>query len=591
MAQKIPSHFIDELLSRTNIISVIKDRIAITKKGHDYMACCPFHQEKTPSFSVSEKKQFYYCFGCGAHGNAIGFLMEYEKMDFRQAVETLCAHAGLTMPENGEPSADFQPLYQAMAWANDGFQKQLKHAQAQRFLEERHINHDVAKTYGLGFAPPGWQFLCQHQAKSKHSMPNLITLGLVSPSKDTPNQYYDRFRQRFMFPIRDERGRPIAFGGRALGDDQQPKYLNSPEHPIFHKRQTIYGLYEAKQATRQLDSLLIVEGYMDVIALACHGIQNAVATLGTAVTAQHLQALFKQTHRLVFCFDGDAAGQKAAWRACELSLPLMHDGREVCFLFLPDGDDPDSYIQRKGQNAWETLYKQPKPLADFFFDHCASEHSLNETAGLAAFAKTAKQHLEKCPHGIYKTLMLQRLSKMLQLPMEQVVEPAPSTPSPPPKATPQTKQEKNQSNPLLIKAIHLSLHYPDALKTVRLEDYPYAHQHHPSKAWSLLGELIQQIHEATTPLNTASLLARMQNHTHYAWLVKQSQKDLITPGSGALAECTDLLLAFDLQQLEAIIKQLIKKHKSKPLDEEEKKHLQTLLKAKASHKSISKTDG
>lgn len=589
MAQKIPSHFIDELLSRTNIIGIIKDRIAITKKGHDYMGCCPFHEEKTPSFSASEKKQFFYCFGCGAHGNAIGFLMQYDKMDFRQAVETLCAHAGLTMPDTGETATNVQPLFDAMAWADEQFQQQLKHPQAQTFLKERHINQEVAKTYGLGFAPPGWQFLCQHQANTKHTMMTLITLGLVSPSKDAPNQYFDRFRQRFMFPIRDERGRTIAFGGRTMTKEQQPKYLNSPEHPIFQKRQTIYGLYEAKQATRQLDALLIVEGYMDVIALACHGVSHAVATLGTAVTAAHMQTLFKHTDRLIFCFDGDAAGQKAAWRACELSLPLMHDGREVCFLFLPDGEDPDSYIQRNGKNAWQTLLKKPTALADFFFDHCASQHSLTDTAGLAAFAKTAKQHLEKCPHGIYKTLMMQRLSDHLQLPVEQVLEPRPAAPNPI-KAEPKNAQPREVKNPLLLKAIQLALHFPNALKSARLEDYPYASHAQTSKAWTLLCELVAQVQEAKTRLNTASLLARMQDHPNYAWLIKQSQKDLITPESGAQAEWASLLLAFDLQQLEAAIQELIKKHKYHPLSDDEKKQLQTLLKAKSSHKYISKTD-
>ncbi|MFP4181655.1 MAG: DNA primase, partial [Thiohalospira sp.] len=357
MAGRIPQNFIDDLVSRTDIVEVIGERVPLKRKGREYAACCPFHDERTPSFYVSPEKQFYHCFGCGAHGTALGFLMDYGHLSFPEAVEDLAGRLGLDVPREGDdgrpPAPDRTPLYETLAAAADYYRAMLRrHDQARRaadYLKGRGVSGATARDYGLGFAPPGWRNLLPALGGGEETRKRLVEAGLLIERDD--GGVHDRFRDRVIFPIHDHRGRPIAFGGRILGDGE-PKYLNSPESPVFHKGRELYGLYEARRALRRLDRLLVVEGYMDVIALAGAGVHHAVATLGTATTADHLDRAFRLTGEVVFCFDGDRAGREAAWRALENALPVLRDGRSVRFLFLPEGEDPDTLVRREGGAAF-----------------------------------------------------------------------------------------------------------------------------------------------------------------------------------------------------------------------------------------------
>lgn len=344
MKGRIPQHFIDDLLDRIDIVEIIDKRVKLKKSGRNYMACCPFHDEKTPSFSVNGEKQFYHCFGCGAGGNAIGFLIDYERLEFPQAIEALAGHAGLEVPrEELTPQQQQQQqqrtsLYDLMLQATKYFQYQLRNhpdaKKAVKYLKDRGVTGEIARDYGIGYAPLGWDNLVKHFGKDKLEMLEEAGLVIHNERKDS---YYDRFRHRIMYPIRDVRGRVVAFGGRIIDPDDNPKYLNSPETPIFHKNRELYGLYEARKAYKTLERVIIVEGYMDVVALAQYGICFATATLGTATSQTHLEKIFRQCPEVIFCFDGDKAGKAAALKALEICLGMINDERQAKFLFLPEG--------------------------------------------------------------------------------------------------------------------------------------------------------------------------------------------------------------------------------------------------------------
>ncbi len=419
MAGRIPQTFIDDLLARTDIVGVIESRVPLKRAGRNYTACCPFHKEKTPSFTVSPDKQFYYCFGCGATGNAIGFLMEYERRPFPEAVEELAGRAGLTVPHDGgdddERTSRNRALYDALATADRHFQEQLrKHAlrlRAVDYLRSRGLTGEIARRFGVGYAPPGWDLLLSAQGGDDAKNRLLIDAGLVVAQD---GKTYDRFRDRIMFPIRDTRGRVIGFGGRVIGDGK-PKYLNSPETPVFHKGRELYGLYEAKQANKTLERLLVVEGYMDVIALAQQGITCAVATLGTACTSDHVDLLFRSAGEVVFCFDGDAAGRRAAWRALEATLPKMQDGRVARVLFLPPQHDPDSLVRAEGVTAFNALLANADSIDDVLFRELAARVDLSRTDGRARLASLAKPYLAQVPGEVLRALMTQKLADIAQL--------------------------------------------------------------------------------------------------------------------------------------------------------------------------------
>ncbi len=444
MAGLIPQSFIDDLLNRSDIVEVVGSRIQLKKAGKNYSALCPFHKEKTPSFSVSPDKQFYYCFGCGAGGNALGFVMDHDQLDFPQAVEELAKRAGMEVPheESGRKHKPRQPvdspLYPLLAAAADYYRQALKahptRKSAVEYLKGRGLSGVIARDFGLGFAPPGWDNLMKHLGGDPLQHKAMIDAGLLIENAETGKRY-DRFRDRVMFPIRDSRGRVIAFGGRVLGDDK-PKYLNSPETPVFHKGQELYGLYEARQANRDLDEIMVVEGYMDVIALAQQGLRNAVATLGTATSEEHLKRLFRIVPSVLFCFDGDAAGRKAAWRALEATLPNLQDGRRARFLFLPDGEDPDTLVRAEGTDAFRARIQQhSQPLADYFFQQLSDEADPRSLEGKAHLATLAAPLIEKIPGANLRALMRQRLAEITGLNGEALQHMA-AAPTPNPDSSP-----------------------------------------------------------------------------------------------------------------------------------------------------------
>ena len=441
MAGLIPQSFIDNLLGRTDIVDVVNQRVSLKKQGNNYTACCPFHQEKTPSFSVNQERQFFYCFGCGAGGNAIGFIMDFDKVDFPIAVETLAKDAGLEVPheesQNQQRKARIDTsLYDVLSDANNYYQAQLrKHPQKQtvvNYLKTRGLTGKVAAKFSIGFAPPGWQNLLKELGTEKNKQKLLLDAGLTlernkdksqskTQSRGSDFDFYDRFRDRIMFPIRDSRGRVIAFGGRVLGDEK-PKYLNSPETSVFQKSSELYGLYELRQSRDKVEKIILVEGYMDVIALSQMGVQNTLATLGTATNARHLNKIFKQVSELIFCFDGDEAGSKAAWRALETALPLMEDGRQVKFLFLPSGEDPDTYVRSIGQLQFIKKVNTAKPLEDFLFEHLSIGLDITTGEGKARLSNLAKTYLHKIPDGVYSRLMFEKLADLIGLPAQSIAQ-------------------------------------------------------------------------------------------------------------------------------------------------------------------------
>ena len=436
---RLPQAFLDDLLDRLDIVEVIDRRVKLKKAGKNYSACCPFHEERTPSFSVNPERQFYYCFGCGAGGNALGFVMEYERLDFREAVEGLAQSVGLEIPQDdprssNEPVRDQnKPLYEALEHASKFYEHALRqHAERHKvvnYLKGRGLTGEIARDFRIGFAPAGWDNLMQANGTDEPAQDVLMRSGMLV--KNDKGRTYDRFRERVMFPIQDQRGRVIAFGGRVLGDDK-PKYLNSPETPVFQKSRELYGLWQARKHPRRLERIVVVEGYMDVIALAQHGIHYAVATLGTSTSETHLERLFRLVPEVVFCFDGDDAGRKAAFRGLEATLPAMQDGRQAKFLFLPEGEDPDTLVRAKGKAYLENRFDQADPLETFLFKHLAEGLDLESMDGRARFSKLAAPHLHRLPEGVFKTLMYQALAEKTGIDAESLKR---LQPPPAPRAT------------------------------------------------------------------------------------------------------------------------------------------------------------
>ncbi len=430
MAGRIPQNFIDDLISRTDIVEIINARVPLKKKGKEYSACCPFHNEKTPSFTVSEQKQFYHCFGCQAHGTALGFLMEYENLDFVDAVEALAAEYNLDVPRENSGFApattrdDKKPLYDVLDKVTRLFQQQLKNSdKAVQYLKQRGLSGDIAKTYKLGYAPDGWDFLTKNDQNNTNYINELHTSGLLI--KKDNGQYYDRFRDRIMFPITDRRGRVIGFGGRIINQGE-PKYLNSPENPVFHKGLELYGLFEARQAVRNLERIIIVEGYMDVVALAQNGIEYAVATLGTATTTEQIQKTFRTVTEIIFCYDGDTAGNKAAWRALENTLPIIRDGQVAKFLFLPEKEDPDSMVRKEGKEKFEQRLNAAMPLSDFLFDKLKQQTDISSDDGKAKLHELAKPLLSGMNDSVFKSLLINKLSAIIGLSEQELLQRIPS---------------------------------------------------------------------------------------------------------------------------------------------------------------------
>ncbi len=422
----IPQSFIQDLLHRVDIVDVIDRHVKLKKAGTNFSACCPFHSEKSPSFTVSPTKQFYHCFGCGAHGTAISFLMEYSGLGFVEAVKDLAQNLGLTVPEErGDQPGNYrsrthseegEDLNAIMLTAAHFYRAALKDApQAIAYLKKRGLSGDIAKKFGVGYAPEGWQNL--ERAYPNYQSGALTTVGLVKQNDE--GRRYDIFRDRIMFPIVDVKGNVIGFGGRVL-ETGEPKYLNSPETPLFEKGRELYGLYQARRAIRDAGRAIVVEGYMDVVALAQHGIEYAVATLGTATTPMHVQKLLRQTDEIVYCFDGDNAGRRAAWRALENSLGQLADGKQVRFLFLPQGEDPDSYVRQHGRENFEALLDSAKTLSQFLLDELSSRVDRSTSEGRARLLQEAKPLVKEITAPMLSLMLRKRLAELAGITQQEL---------------------------------------------------------------------------------------------------------------------------------------------------------------------------
>ncbi|MET4162561.1 DNA primase [Marinobacterium sp. MBR-111] len=611
MAGRIPQHFIDDLLARVNIVDVIDGRVKLKRAGKNYSGLCPFHKEKSPSFSVSPDKQFYYCFGCGAGGNALGFLMEYDRLNFPEAVEELAKLAGVDVPRDEGRPADHQReqeikrQFEALEHSNRYFQDMLRSSSEREraigYLKQRGLSGQIAAAFGIGYAPPGWDNLLQHVAHLENAAPLLEQSGMVIHNEDK-QRYYDRFRDRIMFPIRDVRGRVLGFGGRVLGDDK-PKYLNSPETPTFHKGRELYGLYEARKHSNQLDRLLIVEGYMDVVSLAQHGIHWSVATLGTATTAQHLERLFKLVPEVIFCFDGDAAGRQAAQRALGVTLPVIRDGQEARFLFLPDGEDPDTLVRREGETAFSQRVSQALPLSEFFFRQLSDEADLSSMDGRARFSNQALPLIQSMQPSLLKQMMLDRICEITGLSLEQIssvidLHQATSTPAPisaekasQPASTPNPYQQirpapvrnkptQSEHRNLVNQAISILLHRPDlARSTAPAADFV-------SISETNIGVLIRLLHylQQEPEGSLGTLLVDWQDDPdHRADLMLLNEISHLDPVMGdvdAARLLEDTLNRLLGRRHETLLDQLLKKSRQAPLTDDEKRELQQLLQSR-----------
>lgn len=513
MAGQIPQHFIDDLLSRVDIVDVIDQRVTLKKSGNNHSACCPFHNEKTPSFTVSQTKQFYHCFGCSANGNAISFLMEYDNMHFVDAIETLADSVGMEVPRDQQAAQahdDRKPLYALMESIAAYYRSQLRQSpEAISYLKARGLSGETAKRYGIGFVPEGWDGL-QKQFPGEEQA--LLKTGMLIKA-DGGKRPYQRFRHRIMFPIRDRRGRVIGFGGRVM-DNQEPKYLNSPETILFHKGSELYGLHEARKSAQDMGQALVVEGYMDVVALAQHGIDNAVATLGTAANQQHSENLFKVVPTIVFCFDGDKAGRAAAWRALQSTLPCLSDGRDAHFLFLPDGEDPDSVVRAKGAAGFNDLLAQRIPIIDFLYQHLSTDIDMTSIGGKAQLADKAKPLLATIPKSIYKQLALRRLESLIGLSLgssQSIHTPAPTS---------NRSRFDEQGLTPMRRAILICLQHPAVVQSIPPDDIDMD----PALPGAQLLMKIIGYCDSDKGMTTARLLERFRDTEHHAVLVKLASK-------------------------------------------------------------------
>jgi DNA primase len=583
MSGRIPQAFIDELLTRTDIVDVIDARVPLKKAGREYKACCPFHNEKTPSFTVSQVKQFYHCFGCGAHGSAISFLMEYEHMEFVEAVEDLAHMAGLEIPREAEAGpasqSPTQPLYALLDEVSRHYRQQLRsHPQAARavdYLKQRGLTGDIAARFDIGFAPPGWDNLARALGGDATARAALLETGLLIERPDGSG-VYDRFRDRIQFPIRDRRGRTIGFGGRVLGDDT-PKYLNSPESTIFHKGRELYGLYEARKTVRHLERILVVEGYMDVVALAQFDINYAVATLGTSTTPDHLERLYRTVPEVVFCFDGDRAGRAAAWRALENALPVLTDGREARFLFLPEGEDPDTLVRKTGKDEFENLITHAVHLSDFLFDHLSSQVDTASIDGRARLVDLARPLLSRLPDSIFRQLMLERLAQIARTDISHLADrlqkPAETRPVAPPAVAAHTTGGGKSP---VREAIAMLLHQPElAQKT----EPPVITEPDAMPGVRLLLELFELL-QRQPGLNTGAILEHWRGREESRHLHKLAQWTPLTDKLDLEAEIRGHLSQIAHQVTEKRISALLQEERHRPLNDKEKQELKALLQSR-----------
>ncbi|EGQ8123574.1 TPA: DNA primase [Vibrio parahaemolyticus] len=581
MAGHIPRSFIDDLLARLDIVDIIDARVKLKKKGKNYGACCPFHNEKTPSFSVSQEKQFYHCFGCGAHGNAIDFMMEFERLEFVEAIEELASYLGLDVPREQRSggsgqfksgpqasSSEKRSLYDLMGSIAQFYRNQLKQPSSKvaiEYLKDRGLSGEIVQKFGIGYVADEWDLVRKNFGLNKDNQDMLVTGGMLIEN-DKGNRY-DRFRGRIMFPIRDRRGRVIGFGGRVLGEGT-PKYLNSPETPIFHKGKELYGLYEVLQAHREPAQILVVEGYMDVVALAQYGVDYSVASLGTSTTGDHIQMLFRQTNTVVCCYDGDRAGKEAAWRALENALQFLKTGNTLKFLFLPDGEDPDSYVRKYGKAAFEQQIEQATPLSSYLFDNLIELHQINlgNNEGKSALRAYASALIDKIPDPYFQELLEKLLDERtgfdnrLRQPRKKISETRPQ----PHKEIKRTPMREVIA--LLIQNPSYAQMVPD-LSSVRDLSIP---------GLSLFADVLDKC-QAHPHINTGQLLEHWRNSQNEALLSRLASWDIPLDEDNQEEIFLDSLDKIIAQCVEKQIENLQAKARSVGLSAEEKRELLALM--------------
>ncbi|HCK0616845.1 DNA primase [Vibrio parahaemolyticus] len=581
MAGHIPRSFIDDLLARLDIVDIIDARVKLKKKGKNYGACCPFHNEKTPSFSVSQEKQFYHCFGCGAHGNAIDFMMEFERLEFVEAIEELASYLGLDVPREQRSggggqfksgpqasSSEKRSLYDLMGSIAQFYRNQLKQPSSKvaiEYLKDRGLSGEIVQKFGIGYVADEWDLVRKNFGQNKDNQDMLVTGGMLIEN-DKGNRY-DRFRGRIMFPIRDRRGRVIGFGGRVLGEGT-PKYLNSPETPIFHKGKELYGLYEVLQAHREPAQILVVEGYMDVVALAQYGVDYSVASLGTSTTGDHIQMLFRQTNTVVCCYDGDRAGKEAAWRALENALQFLKTGNTLKFLFLPDGEDPDSYVRKYGKAAFEQQIEQATPLSSYLFDNLIELHQINlgNNEGKSALRAYASALIDKIPDPYFQELLEKLLDERtgfdnrLRQPRKKISETRPQ----PHKEIKRTPMREVIA--LLIQNPSYAQMVPN-LSSVRDLSIP---------GLSLFADVLDKC-QAHPHINTGQLLEHWRNSQNEALLSRLASWDIPLDEDNQEEIFLDSLDKIIAQCVEKQIENLQAKARSVGLSAEEKRELLALM--------------
>ncbi|VEB21993.1 DNA primase [Avibacterium volantium] len=587
MAGHIPRSFIDDVLARTDIVELINSRVKLKKAGREYQACCPFHHEKTPSFTVSPKKQFYHCFGCHAHGNAISFLMEYEKLEFIEAVEELANHLGLEIPYEksphfdgkNKPQANYRTkkdLYQLMQEIAVFYHQQLPHnIPAQSYVQKRGLSAEVIERFQIGFSPNQFNAVLNQFGRNQEDRQKLFDVGMLS--RNEKQDVYDRFRNRLMFPIRDRRGRTIAFGGRVLGDEK-PKYLNSPESMTYHKGSELYGLFEALQVNDSPEMLLVVEGYMDVVALAQFGVDYAVASLGTATTAEQIQLAFRSTEQLICCYDADRAGRDAAWRALENALPFLEDGRQIKFIFLPDGEDPDTFIRQYGKDGFEDYIRQAQPLSDFLFATLSSQVDFSSKEGKGKLAALAVPLINRIPGELLRLSLRQLLAQKLGIFNETQIEHLIPTQkenhssSPKPNAVKRTPMRVLIAlllqNPELIQIVPENLSVLLVLNEAGLD----------------LFEKITALCRERVGITTAQILEHYRDTEYFRPLEILAVWDHLVDEDKIEETFRETLRYFYLQLMDKNIEMLIAKERTEGLNEQERQALAQLLLKKQQNK-------
>lgn len=570
MRGRIPDSFIDELLARVDIVDVIEHRVPLKKAGREWTACCPFHNERTPSFYVSPAKQFFHCFGCGAHGSAVKFLMDYERLEFPDAVEELAQTVGLKVPREGgqdaAPREDKTDLYALLDGAARWYEGELpRSAEAQAYCRQRGLDAQTIARFRLGWAPAGYDGVIKALGSSERRLQLLNEAGMVASNER--GSKYDRFRERLMFPILDRRGRVIAFGGRVLSAEQSPKYLNSPETPLFHKGRELFALWQVKQANNSLTRIVVVEGYMDVIALHQAGLPIAVATLGTATTPEHTEVLFRAAPDVVFCFDGDRAGRAAAWKALESALPRLRDGRQAYFLFLPDGEDPDSLVRKEGREGFEQRIKQAMPLSDYFFNELSRDVDMASLDGRARLAERARPLIAKLPDGAFRDLMAQELEKRsgarALLPPDPMVRRA-------------VQRPVAVQRSLVRSAIALLLAQPGLADQV---ERPYRFLSLDKPGVGLLAELLD-LARSRPGINPAMLVEHFAERPEYSSLQKLMAAVSVGEPETQRTEFFDALTRMEQQAVTLRRAALTAKHRDGTLDAAEKAELRDLLAAR-----------